>query len=64
MVVRTDRQKEGIRKWIQSNGKGLWCYCTGFGKTYAACMLIQSFVKQHPHARTLIVVPTEVLKQQ
>ena len=64
LISRTDRQKEGIRKWIKSKGIGLWCYCTGFGKTYSAVMLIKSFLKNNPEGRILISVPTEVLKQQ
>ena len=61
---RTERQKLGITKWLKAKGKGLWCYCTGFGKTYAAVMLVQSFLKGNPDGRILISVPTEVLKQQ
>ena len=35
MISRTDRQKEGIKKWIQAGCKGTWCYSTGFG--YKKC---------------------------
>ena len=31
MLSRTDRQKEGIKKWIKSGGRGTWVYATGFG---------------------------------
>ena len=64
MISRTDRQKQGIWKWIQAGGRGLLCYCTGFGKTYTAAMAIKSFLKHKPDGRVLISVPTEILKQQ
>lgn len=31
MLSRTDRQKEGVKKWIKAGCKGTWCYSTGFG---------------------------------
>lgn len=35
MLSRTDRQKEGIKKWIKAGCKGTWCYGTGVG--YKKC---------------------------
>lgn len=31
MISRIDRQKEGVRKWIEAGCNGTWCYSTGFG---------------------------------
>jgi len=63
-TTRTERQREGVRKWIKSGGRASLVYATGFGKTRVACMIIQSFLKHNPDARVLISVPTEVLKTQ
>lgn len=64
MLTRTNRQKLGIKKWIQANGKGTWCYSTGFGKTWTAVMLILKIIKVKPDAHILISVPTDVLQKQ
>lgn len=64
MITRTERQKIGVRKWINSKGKGIWKYCTGFGKTFTTIMAIKSLVKHNPDANILISVPTDILKIQ
>lgn len=64
MITRTQRQKQGIKKWLQAKGRGTWCWATGTGKTYATCMLINLLLKKNPSAQILIVVPTEILKEQ
>lgn len=64
MLSRTDRQKLGIRKWIEAGCKGTWCYSTGFGKTRSAVMAIMKVIKHKSDARILISVPTEVLQKQ
>lgn len=61
---RTERQRLGIKRWIDSGGRACLRFCTGLGKTYTACMLIQSMYKRNPHLTVLIAVPTEVLKNQ
>ena len=61
---RTTRQKLGIKKWINANGKATLVYGTGVGKTYTAIMAIQLLLKSVPDAYILIVVPTKVLKEQ
>lgn len=61
---RTERQKLGIRRWIDSGGQGTLCWCTGVGKTYGACMLIKALYAKNPRLVVLIAVPTEVLKEQ
>lgn len=64
MVSRTDRQKEGIKKWIKADCKGTLVWSTGTGKTRAAVMAIWKLLKTKPDARVLISVPTEILQKQ
>ena len=61
---RTTRQKQCVSKWIKCGGKGTLQACTGFGKTRVALTIIQSLVKVNPDSFTIIVVPTEMLKDQ
>lgn len=61
---RTERQKEGVRKWQQFGCRATWCYCTGFGKTRTALMALKSFLVPFPNSRVKIIVPTEYLKGQ
>ena len=61
---RTERQKEGIRKWLDNNGIGIWCWATGTGKTYGALMLCKMLWNKNPDIKILISVPTLILKQQ
>ena len=61
---RTERQKLGIKRWIESGGHGILAYGTGVGKTYTSIMLIQSMYKRNPNLSVLVVVPTDVLKEQ
>lgn len=64
MISRTDRQKEGIKKWINSNCRGTWCYGTGVGKSFASVMVIKKVLKVKPDAKILISVPSEFLQKQ
>lgn len=64
MLSRTDRQKEGIKKWIKAGCKGTWCYGTGVGKSFSTIMAIMKVLKFKPDARILISVPTEFLQKQ
>lgn len=64
MLSRTNRQKEGIKKWIQAGCKGTLVWSTGTGKTRAAVMAIWKILKTKPDARILISVPTEILQKQ
>lgn len=61
---RSERQKEGIRKWIKSGGKATCVYPTGFGKTRVALELIKLLSSRFPRIKVLVVVPTTALKQQ
>lgn len=64
MVSRTERQKEGVKKWIKAGCKGTLVWSTGTGKTRAAVMAIWKLLKTKPDARVLISVPTEILQKQ
>ena len=64
MISRTDRQKEGIKKWIQAGCTGTLCYFPGFGKTRCALIAINKVIKAKPDAKILVSVPTDVLKEQ
>ena len=61
---RTERQKLCMKRWLQSGGKGSVVACTGFGKTRLALDLADAFISKNPQAQLLVVVPTQVLKDQ
>ena len=61
---RTERQKLCMKRWLQSGGKGSIVACTGFGKTKLALDLADAFISKNPQAQLLVVVPTQVLKDQ
>lgn len=61
---RTERQKLGIRRWIDSGGNGVLVYSTGVGKTRVAIMLIDALYKANSTLSVLIAVPTDILKEQ
>lgn len=64
MVTRDERQKICLKKWLNSGGAATVVACTGFGKTRVALNLIAAFAKRNDDASALIVVPTDVLKEQ
>lgn len=64
MVTRDERQKLCLKRWIEAGGAATVVACTGFGKTRVALQLISAFVKRNELCSTLIVVPTQVLKDQ
>jgi superfamily II DNA or RNA helicase len=61
------RQEIGVEKAIENFKKGLgatWEYCTGFGKTFCAFLLIDRMIKNDPNKTTIVIVPTDNLKDQ
>jgi len=64
MVTRDERQKLCLKRWIQANGRATIVACTGFGKTKMAINLIEAFVKRNEDSSSLIIVPTQILKDQ
>ena len=64
MITRTERQKQCLKRWIQAGGNATVVAATGFGKTRMAINLIEAFVKRNENSSSLVVVPTQVLKDQ
>ena len=63
-MTRTERQRESVKKWINSKGKGTIVGATGYGKTRCGLMAINALLKKYPQFRILVVVPTDALKVQ
>ena len=63
-MTRTERQRESVKRWINSKGKGSIEAATGFGKTNIGLMTIKALLKKYPQFRILVVVPTTALKNQ
>jgi superfamily II DNA or RNA helicase len=61
---RTERQREGVQKWINAGCRGTLQWCTGVGKTRAALTAIKGFLTKNPNKKIVVVVPTEHLKIQ
>lgn len=61
---RTERQKLGIKRWLNTGGCASCVFPTGFGKTRVALDIIDLLVEKNPDIFILIVVPTEILKEQ
>lgn len=61
---RTERQKLGIKRWLEAGAIGTLEYGTGVGKTHTAIMAIQLLLRKNPEASILISVPTNYLKNQ
>lgn len=63
-VDRTTRQKYCLKQWIKYKCKATIEAATGVGKTFMALMAIKLLKKKNPNIRCLVVVPTDVLKEQ
>ena len=63
-MTRDDRQKLSCKRWVEAGGRASVVACTGYGKTRIAMMIIQSLYKRNPLLNVLVIVPTEVLKEQ
>lgn len=63
-ITRTERQKQAIKKWMNAGGSASIVMATGVGKTNTALMTIQALLRKQPTLTTLIVVPTQILKDQ
>lgn len=63
-MTRSERQKVCIKNWLKANGRASIVAATGFGKTRVALDLADAFITKNPTAQVLIVVPTQVLKDQ
>ena len=62
-LVREERQKEGVQKWIKNKCNGIFDWATGVGKTYGAILAIQR-IELIRSPIYLIAVPSFELKKQ
>lgn len=63
-LTRDERQDESVRKWLQNKGKATVVAATGVGKTRIAIKTIQRVRQKYPLLSVLVLVPTELLKNQ
>lgn len=63
-ITRDERQEESMKKWLQNKGKGTLECCTGFGKSRITINIIKRLLGKYPNMRIIIIVPTELLKNQ
>ena len=63
-ISRDERQAQSVYKWLKNKGKGCLECCTGYGKSRCALIAIKKVLSKYPQLRVLIVVPTELLKNQ
>lgn len=56
------RQQECYNNWVKANCNAVICAAPGFGKTFIAVMCIRHMNKKHPEFKTIVVVPTTLLK--
>jgi superfamily II DNA or RNA helicase len=63
-LTRDERQEESLRKWLTNKGKGCIEGCTGYGKTRIGLNAIETVRKRYPDLSVIIVVPTDVLRNQ
>lgn len=63
-LTRDERQEESVHKWLKAKGKGTVVAGTGVGKTVIAIKCIKKLLNKYPNISILILVPTELLKNQ
>ena len=63
-VSRDARQNQSVNLWIKHKGIGSFVMPTGFGKTRTALKSLQCVLSKHPTLTALVVVPTDILKEQ
>lgn len=63
-ITRDERQEQCRKAWIMHKGIGTIEACTGFGKTRTAINCIKCVMSKYPNLKTLVVVPTDLLKNQ
>lgn len=63
-LTRDERQEESLKAWLRNKGKGCIEAATGYGKTNIGLNAIERVRTKYPNLSVLVVVPTDVLKQQ
>lgn len=59
-----DRQLEGAKKWREANGRGVFWWETGVGKTFGACDIITKMINKNNSFIFHIIVPGPELQKQ
>lgn len=62
--MRTERQREILRKWIRAGCIGSAVCATGFGKTRLGLGAIKMFLDRNSKCRVIVVVPSDALRIQ
>lgn len=60
MEIRETIIRNGLNKWAINNFSGILCYGTGSGKSFAAILATEHYLKNHSE-NVLLVCPTEVV---
>lgn len=63
-LTRDERQEESLKAWLRNKGKGCIEGCTGYGKTRIGLNAIERVMTKYPSLSVIVVVPTEILKNQ
>jgi superfamily II DNA or RNA helicase len=64
-ITKIDRQKAGINKWRNANGKGTLAHPPRFGKTYEAIVFaINPHLNNNSNNRVIVLVPSEITGKQ
>lgn len=59
---RYKRQKKGFNRWKENNCRGTFEWVTGVGKTFAAILSANHYIKEDPDFSVVVCVPTDVLR--
>ena len=64
IMTRSERQEEGIQKWVSNKCRGTLQWATGVGKTRASILAITKFLNKNPGKKVVVIVPSDYLKEQ
>ena len=62
-LSRTERQEQGVQRWVDNKLCGTLNWATGVGKTRGGLMAISRFLKKNPTKSVIIVVPSEPIQR-
>lgn len=63
-LSRTERQEQGVQRWVDNKLCGTLNWATGVGKTRGGMMGISRFLKKNPTKSVIVVVPSEPVQKQ
>ena len=63
-LSRTERQEQGVQRWVDNKLCGTLNWATGVGKTRGGLMAISRFLRKNPTKSVIIVVPSEPIQRQ